>query len=130
MFATDTHPVAYYASQKHSKLSQRTLRLFEDAVESKTAIYVPTPALWEIHKLVKDEVIELPMRFDHWCRDLDSRGSFIIEPLTWHDVAEARQLPFRDPFDCLIAGTALRLGIPLITKDQVIVDSGLVETIW
>jgi len=30
----------------------------------------------------------------------------------------------------LIVGTALRLGMPLITKDEAIVDSGLVETIW
>ena len=52
-----------------------------------------------------------------------------IEPLEWQDIKEARLLPFRDPADCLIVGTAIRLGYPLITKDQEIVDSGLVETI-
>jgi PIN domain nuclease of toxin-antitoxin system len=130
MFATDTHPMAYYAGSKPSKLSRRAWRLFEDASQAKTVIYVPTPALWEIHRLIKADRVELTRRFDHWCRDLDSEAGFIIEPLTWHDVDEARRLPFPDPFDCLIAGTALRLGIPLITKDQGIVDSGLVETIW
>ena len=40
------------------------------------------------------------------------------------------ELPFDDPFDCLIAGTALRIGVPLITKDTVISESGLVETVW
>src|SRR5205809_883262 len=98
MFATDTHPVTYYSAQKHSRLSSRVLRLFDEAVEAKTVIYVPTPALWEIHNLVKGRLIDLPLPFDHWCRDLDSRGAFIIEPLTWHDVDEARHLPFRDPF--------------------------------
>lgn len=130
MFATDAHPMAFYAGSKHSRLSRRALRLFEDASEAKTVIYIPTPALWEIHRLITAGRTELPLRFDHWCRDLDSEAGFIIEPLTWHDIDEARHLPFLDPFDCLITGTALRLGIPLITKDQAIVDSGLVETIW
>src|SRR5438128_4909927 len=130
MFATDTHPMAYFAGGRHSTLSRRALRLFQDAKEAKTVIYIPSPAVWEIHQLIKIGRVKLPLRFDHWCRDLDTERGFIIEPLTWHDVNEASQLPFRDPFDCLIAGTALRLGIPLITKDQAIVDSGLVETIW
>lgn len=130
MFATDTHPIANYAGSKHSKLSRRALRLFEEASEAKAVIYVSTPALWEIHKLTTAGRVELPLRFDHWCRDLDSEPGFIIEPLTWHDVEEARHLPFPDPFDCLIVGTAIRLGYPLITRDQAIVDSGLVETIW
>ena len=29
-----------------------------------------------------------------------------------------------------IAGTALRIGVPLTTEDVVISESGLVETVW
>jgi PIN domain nuclease of toxin-antitoxin system len=130
MFVTDTHPIAYYAGQQHSRLSKRSLRLFEDVQEGKVLIYVPTPVLWEISRLVNAGTIELPSRFDHWCRELESKPGFITESLTWSDVNEARHLPFRDPMDCLIAGTAIRLGMPLITKDRAIVDSGRVETIW
>jgi PIN domain nuclease of toxin-antitoxin system len=35
-----------------------------------------------------------------------------------------------DPFDRLIAGTAIRLDAPLITGDELIHASGLVRTIW
>jgi PIN domain nuclease of toxin-antitoxin system len=35
-----------------------------------------------------------------------------------------------DPFDRLIAGTAIRLDAPLITGDERIRASGLVRTIW
>ena len=66
----------------------------------------------------------------HWCRALDSKQGFQIQPLLWEDVNEARGLPFDDPFDCLIAGTAFRIGVPLITKDTVISESGLLETVW
>lgn len=36
----------------------------------------------------------------------------------------------RDPIDCLIAATALIHEIPLVTKDDRIRRSGVVETIW
>ena len=130
MFVADTHSISYYAGGKYSRLGRRSLRLFEAAQTPEALIYVPTVVLWEICELIRAGRTELPSRFDHWCRDLDSSDGFVIEPLTWADVDEARHLPFPDPFDCLIAGTAIRLGYPLITKDQVIVDSGVVETIW
>ena len=130
MFVTDTHPVAYYSGGKHSKLSRRALQLFEDAQQAKVTIYIPTPALWELADLINVGRVELPPRFDYWCRNMETKTGFIIEPLTWADVNEARYLPFADPMDCLITGTALRLDHPLITKDQAIIDSRLVDTIW
>jgi len=54
-----------------------------------------------------------------------------IEPLGWEDVREARGLTtLVDPFDRLIAGTALRLEVPLLTSDERICRSGLVRTVW
>jgi PIN domain nuclease of toxin-antitoxin system len=35
-----------------------------------------------------------------------------------------------DPADRFIVGTALELKVPLITRDQGIIDWGQVETIW
>ena len=65
-------------------------------------------------------------RFSH----LSLKDGFVVEPLAPEDVNEARHLPFPDPFDCLIAGTAIRLSCPLITKDDAITGSRLLETIW
>ncbi|MDP9361771.1 MAG: PIN domain-containing protein [Acidobacteriota bacterium] len=36
----------------------------------------------------------------------------------------------RDPIDCIIAATALTHGVPLVTKDDRIRQTGVVETIW
>ena len=91
-------------------------------------IYVPSIVLWEIGR--PGGPMEPSERFDHWCRSLSAHRGYIVEPLDWQDVAQARNLPFRDPMDCLIAGTAMRLGMPLITKDAVVTDSRIVETIW
>jgi len=130
MFVTDTHPIAHYAQEKNSKLGRKALRIFRDAEDGKTVIYVPTVVLWEIAALLNAGLIRLSIRFDHWYRELNARDGFIVEPLAPEDVSEARHLPFQDPFDCLIAGTAIRLSCPMITNDQAITDSALLETIW
>jgi len=44
--------------------------------------------------------------------------------------SHALPLPHGDPHDRLIVATALELGVPLITKDGNITDSGIVPVIW
>ena len=39
-------------------------------------------------------------------------------------------LPHADPFDRLIVAEAIVLGVPLITKDGNITDSGVVRVVW
>jgi len=128
MYVTDTHAFVHYSQRKTSKLGRRSRRVFRDADEGKALIYVPTIVLWEIVR--PPGLLSHRDRFDSWCRHLNEGPGYAIAPLEWQDVNEARYLPFRDPADCLIVGTALRLGMPLITKDEAIVDSGLVKTIW
>jgi len=40
------------------------------------------------------------------------------------------EFPRGDPFDRVIAATAKVHGIPLLTRDRSITDSGVVEIIW
>jgi PIN domain nuclease of toxin-antitoxin system len=127
---TDTHAFVYYLDQKYTRLGKNARRLFENAEEAKALIYVPSVVLWElgIRMVEGDLVFSIP--FDQWCRELDKARGFSIAALEWQDVHEARAFSFDDPFDCLLAGTAVRLGMPLITKDAEIRDSGLIETVW
>ena len=130
VFVTDTHPLAYYADRRFSKLSKRARGLFDGADEGAILISIPTIVLAELTILLRLERLRIPLPFDKWCRDLEAHPGFSIEPLLWTDVTEMRHLPFKDPFDRMIVGTAKRLGLPLITKDAEITDSGLTETIW
>jgi PIN domain nuclease of toxin-antitoxin system len=130
MYVTDTHALIWYTQPKKSRLGKRATSLFEEAERERTLIYVPSVVLWELADQLREGTLRLRQRFDQWCRALDAKQGFQIQPLLWEDVNEARGLPFGDPFDCLIAGTALRLGVPLITKDSAISESGLVETVW
>ena len=130
MYVSDTHPLIHHAGNRPSRLSSTARRIFDRADAGELLIYVPSVALWEVAALMNKGKVLLPQPFDHWCRGLQGSRGFEILALDWPDVDEARRLPFRDPFDCLITGTALRLNLPLITRDQQIVNSRLIETIW
>ena len=130
MYVTDTHPLVYFAQMKPARLGRRARRLFRDAEDGRSLIYIPAIVLWEVWMRVVEGDFTLPMRFDHWCRGFDEAPGFAVEPLNWRCIDESRQFSFNDPFDCLIAGTDAHLGMPLITKDADISDSDLIETIW
>jgi PIN domain nuclease of toxin-antitoxin system len=130
MYVSDTHAFLYFAQGKPSLLGPKASRIFSQADQGKCLIYLPVLVLWEAALLAARGYIKIPQRFDHWCRSIENSSGFAIAALEWLDVDDARKLPFPDPFDCLIAGTALRHGMPLITRDEAIILSGLVETIW
>jgi len=130
VFVTDTHPFAHHAFASKPLSGKDARRIFEDADKGKTIVFVPSAVLWEISLLAKLGRIRLTQTFEHWCRALDNKPGFSIVSLEWQDIKEARQLPFADPMDCFIAGTAMRLDAALITKDREITDSNLVQTVW
>jgi PIN domain nuclease of toxin-antitoxin system len=75
--------------------------------------------------------VKSSLRFEDWHDRVVQVPGFPVEPMLWEDLREARGLAaLVDPFDRLIAGTALRLDAPLITGDQRIRTSGLVRTVW
>jgi PIN domain nuclease of toxin-antitoxin system len=58
---------------------------------------------------------------------------FVMRPVTLGIAVAAAQLPATfpsDPFDRIIAATAIVEGVPLITADERIRNSGAVRTIW
>ncbi len=130
MRVTDTQALIYHAFGPKSSLGAEAKRVFSKAEAGQTIVVVPTVVLWEVAHQIEQGRIRLHLGFERWCRHLMDHTGFDVVSLDWLDVNSGRKLPFKDPFDRLIVGTALRLEMPLITRDQNIVDSGLVETIW
>ncbi len=67
-----------------------------------------------------------------WLREIVEARNVSILPVTLDIGVRAAELheTLRDPIDCLIAATALAHNAALITKDDRIRTSGVVETIW
>lgn len=130
VYVTDTHPLIWYASDTHRQLSQNTLHIFNAALRGESLIYVPVFVLWEIAMLLKVGRISLREPYPLWVDHLIAQRGFELPLLDVAMLSEAYAYPFADPFDSIIAATAQVLEVPLITKDTIISESGLVEVYW
>ena len=129
LYVTDTHPLVWYATNQHAKLTRKVIRIFDQASRGQVLIYVPAVVCWEISFLIKSGRIRLKQPFDQWAGALVAMRGFDLASLEL-DIAEAHSLTFDDPFDAAIVATARLKDLPLITKDETISDSGMVDVEW
>jgi PIN domain nuclease of toxin-antitoxin system len=131
VYVTDTHPLVFFATGDLGRMSPRCMRIFHRAEEGRDQVHVPVICFFELAMLVERGRIRSRLDFDAWHDLIVQQPGLPIEPLVWDDIREARGLArLIDPFDRLIAATAVRLGAPLLTRDERIQGSGLVRTIW
>lgn len=106
-------------------------RWLSQADGQRVQVCVSVVTYWEVALLEEAGRLGLPSGFAAWCNAVETSSAFRVEPLTSGDVQIARDLrALRDPHDRLIAGTALRLGVPLLTADARITDSAVVAVVW
>jgi PIN domain nuclease of toxin-antitoxin system len=131
VYVTDTHPLIWHGADNRAKLSRKAARIFDAADDEQSLIYVPLAVFWEVTLLLKGGRIGLPEPFDHWYSRILRRPGFDIAPLDLRVVSESLALGmFNDPFDSAIVATARVLDLPLITADERITQSRMVEVIW
>ena len=130
LYVTDTHPLIWYGS-RNPKLSKTALRIFNRAERGEALIYIPAMILLECGILARMGRIRLKDRFAFWATALLSQPGFEYVPLEAEVVTAAVDLQIiNDPFDLSAIATARLKGLPLITADQEIIDSKLVEIVW
>ena len=84
----------------------------------------------ELGRLINEDAFTLHGRpSDVFAAALEYHG-VIPMSLNAAIAAPVLRLSHSDPYDRLIVATALDLGVPLLTKDGNITDSGIVRVIW
>lgn len=130
-YVTDTHTLLRYSGLGAGRLPGRVRRIFQRCESGRDSIIVPAVVAWETALLVEEGVITLRPSFAGWWDTLASTPNYSIQPLDLDVVKAAYGLTIlTDPSDRLIVATALALGLPLITVDSQITDSGLVRVVW
>jgi PIN domain nuclease of toxin-antitoxin system len=130
-YVTDTHALLRYGGAGRGRLSLRVRRVFQQCEAGRAAILVPGVVAWETALLVEDGVITLQPSLTQWWDRLASMPNYSVLPLDLDVVKAAYGLRIlADPSDRRIVATALTLGLPLITADSTITDSGLVPVVW
>jgi PIN domain nuclease of toxin-antitoxin system len=131
IYVTDTHALLFYVTGALRRMSPRCVRIFRRAEEQRDRVHVPVTCFFEMALLFERGRIKSRPGLDECHALVAAFPGLPIEPLGWEDVREARGLAtLVDPFDRLIAATALRLEVPLLTNDERIRRSGLVRTVW
>lgn len=87
-------------------------------------------SLLEIAILASGEKPSLKVSLDEFLQDLNSNPAFRVLPLTYEIAREVASLAvLRDPADRAIAATARVHRLRLLTSDQRIIESNVVEVI-
>jgi len=130
VYVTDTHPLIWYASSKHAKLSIKALKAFDKAFCEQALIYIPAFVFWEISLLIRVGRISPGESYESWVERLCAHPGFKLAVVDAEVLIKAHEYAFQDPFDAGIVATAAILDIPLITRDQDIAESRRVEIFW
>jgi PIN domain nuclease of toxin-antitoxin system len=130
-YVADTHALIWYL-ENSSRLGPQARAVFDACDRGEIRIYVPTICLVEIVYLMEKRRISPEMK-SMLDEELKSGESGLVLADLNMDVVEQIANVLRDDIpdlpDRVIAATALALNLPLISRDQKIVLSGL-ETIW
>jgi PIN domain nuclease of toxin-antitoxin system len=131
MIILDTHVWLWFLHDP-SRLSDKAQEAIAVA-ESEQGLYVSAISVWEIAVKVSLGKLALPLMIHEWYEMACQYRGVVIEPMGALDAIASTQLPgtfHKDPSDRIIIAMARRYDVPLITRDQKILDYPHVETIW
>jgi predicted nucleic acid-binding protein len=128
-YVTDTHPFVWYLAADDERLSPSAKSVFENADSAKAVVVIPAIVLAESLYLAEKgrikakaveilELVESALNYRLYPLDLS------VIQIAW----ELKKIP--EIHDRVIAATAKRLGLELITDDNRIRQSGYVKTLW
>jgi PIN domain nuclease of toxin-antitoxin system len=105
--------------------------MFERCEQGEAILYVPAAVIWEVSLLARVARINLRRSVRAFFDDLFSNPAFQPLDLTPDQIYRADELRVtRDPFDGLIVAAAQSAGLPLVTRDGTIRESGAVAVVW
>ena len=127
---TDTHALVFHAAGG-GKLGPKARAHFDACERQQAILYVPIAVMWECSLLARAVRVNLHRSVGAFFDDLFSNPAYQPIDMSAAHVVLADELRFtRDPFGALIVAVAKDLGLPLVTRDAAIRESGTVKVIW
>jgi PIN domain nuclease of toxin-antitoxin system len=126
MLVLDTHVAVWWAGDP-----RRLSRSAHARIGAADRLGIPAIVFWEIALLVRKRRLDLGMPVSTWTATVQTVPRVEALPLTAEIAFQADALEMHaDPADRFIVATALSVGAPVISKDRLMRDLPIVETIW
>ncbi len=110
------------------KIGKAAKLILQDADSGKNTILISIISIVEI--LYLSERNKIPLDFEDVRRKLLPLDNYRIVDLDFDIVETAKTVQGLELHDRLIVSTSLSLNVPIVTSDQIIKNSGLVDVIW
>jgi predicted nucleic acid-binding protein len=127
-FVPDTHALFFYLIDP-DKLKSTAKEVFDQFDKGKATLFVPWIVIAELLWLIRKRSSSID--FNAEFQKLQDHPQVVFVGL---DAEQVLNLPKLDKVtemhDRIIVGVAYKLGVPLITRDRNIEDSGYIMTIW
>jgi PIN domain nuclease of toxin-antitoxin system len=131
MFVTDTHALIHHVTGRQRRLGRKARSTFARSERGVDGILVPFTVLEEVMLLSEAGKVRLPVPFRDLVIALAQADNFDLGVNDMQLLLEAAFFTtIPDPYDRLIVAQARVVGLPLITGDGEIQQSGLVRTVW
>jgi predicted nucleic acid-binding protein len=128
LYVADTHTLFWYFIASPS-LGAQAHAAFNEAKQGQALIYIPAIVLAELYFL--NEKRNRPIEYSATFALLAQSAQFVLLPFEPIDTLDFDQdKAVSDIHDRMIVGIARRVRATLLTRDEQIVKSGVVTTIW
>ena len=126
-YVTDTHSLVWYLTED-PRLSNKALSVLASS-ENEGTIIVPAVVLAEIMFIARKGRVTIS--FDETLKKIEESDNFVIAHLDSDTLRIADKIEADiEMHDKLIAATALYYETPLITKDENLILSEVITTVW
>jgi PIN domain nuclease of toxin-antitoxin system len=130
-YVTDTHALIYHVTDRKHRLGRRARAVFNRADRGLDTIIVPFTVLEEVLLLSEVGKVQIPLPFREFVISLDRADNVDLAVNDIPVLLEAANFTgIRDPYDRMVIAQTRVAGLPLITGDEKIQESGLVRTVW
>ena len=130
MILLDTH-VWFWWVETPSALPASLQAAIETA-ETEAGIIVSVASVWELALKTAAGRLHLSTDVTSWVGQASEYPGVVVENISAPDTIASTRLPgplHKDPFDRLLIALARRLGVPLATVDQKLIDYPHVQTV-
>lgn len=131
MITVDTHVILWDALQPEM-LSEKVKRVLKNANQSDGILFCSI-SLWEIAMLIRKKRIEVSVPYIEFVDLLFSSNRYVLQEITPEIALLSTTLSDEinsDPADRIICASSLVTKTPLLTADQNLRKSELLQTIW